>query len=874
MELGVATHFAHGGDYGEGWSPTLVDLIGKSGADGIRDELIWSMIETKRGVYDFSDFRSSYLDYMERQGVDVTLTLIPGGNALYDNGATVWSSGGIAGFAKFAAAAVKEFPGIDRLVVGNEHNGLDASFVNGVAAQGNVADRAAKYTELLRAVHNKVAATGSDVEIVGGALHSVATGYVEALIEAGAFQYMDALDFHPYGLEPEELAAALDRLNEVLDTLPQNQRPELIVTEFARPADAADPLANTSYLLKMAAVLSEAGVSSANWYALLDEDYAAHRDMGLFDSVSDANPIFNGFQFLSRILETSSTTVEVDSGPGLEVFDFGNGTLMVWGTPQEVSFSGANLVFRDATGKIISRPTEVTDEPIYVQGKGVAVTATGDGQLLADSYHDFSLAADPEGPWSYHGHKIVKGKEAAFQLEVMDGQEQLNENWNPYLGNQWSRPFFLTADTLMTANFGDPGSNQRNALERYTVEKAGRIDIIGSWNVSDQSQDGIIVAIRINGETVEQTKVGSDLTAVLRGVEVAAGDTVDFIVMTNQTGKGDLTTRHIRIYEADQSIPTNTMIADHLATDVLDRDRVGVLKVQEFWAADSGKGTSDTTAPLPETEPEPVANTPTDLKGTKQNDMLETGSANDTVNGLTGNDTLKGGGGNDKIFGGDGRDLIYGGAGNDTLIGGGGNDTLRGEAGRDVVMGGAGDDVLYGTEDKLIAGAGNDTIFGSSAQDTMMGGAGHDLLHGYDAQDVMIGGAGHDTMNGGAGNDRLQGGGGNDSLVGDAGADVINGGLGHDTLDGGAGVDRMIGGGGSDVFVLAPSEGRDIILDFRTAQGDRLDLTAFDFSFDELHFTQKGTSTLLTVGEGANAEDVALLHGTIATAFTDAHVFL
>jgi Ca2+-binding RTX toxin-like protein len=65
----------------------------------------------------------------------------------------------------------------------------------------------------------------------------------------------------------------------------------------------------------------------------------------------------------------------------------------------------------------------------------------------------------------------------------------------------------------------------------------------------------------------------------------------------------------------------------------------------------------------------------------------------------------------------------------------------------------------------------------------------------------------------------------NKSLVGTAAAETLLGGAGNDTLKGGAGADTLTGGGGTDTFVFtAANEGPDLITDFRSVEGDKLDL--------------------------------------------------
>ena len=72
----------------------------------------------------------------------------------------------------------------------------------------------------------------------------------------------------------------------------------------------------------------------------------------------------------------------------------------------------------------------------------------------------------------------------------------------------------------------------------------------------------------------------------------------------------------------------------------------------------------------------------------------------------------------------------------------------------------------------------------------------------------------------------LQGGEGNDILYGGAGADILSGGDGADRLSGGLSGDVLYGGAGADSFVFGSVDERgNTVMDFRRAEGDRLDLS-------------------------------------------------
>ncbi|MEI6641662.1 MAG: M10 family metallopeptidase C-terminal domain-containing protein [Novosphingobium sp.] len=189
------------------------------------------------------------------------------------------------------------------------------------------------------------------------------------------------------------------------------------------------------------------------------------------------------------------------------------------------------------------------------------------------------------------------------------------------------------------------------------------------------------------------------------------------------------------------------------------------------------------------------------------------------LDGRAGADTLRGIGGNDLMTGGAGADLLDGGAGNDVLDGGEDDDVLIGGAGNDLLDGGAGNDIAsYATSSVAV----RVSLAIGGAQAT--GGGGIDTLTGIEN---LFGGTGADLLVGSDGANTLDGGGGADQLAGGGEADV---------LIGGGGRDMLLGGEGGDVFRFATIKdlpgtavtNADVILDFSSAQGDRIDLSYVD----------------------------------------------
>jgi len=193
-------------------------------------------------------------------------------------------------------------------------------------------------------------------------------------------------------------------------------------------------------------------------------------------------------------------------------------------------------------------------------------------------------------------------------------------------------------------------------------------------------------------------------------------------------------------------------------------------------------------------------------------------------------------------------------SGTSDLLGTDGREVLLSQDGDDRLVGRAGADALIGQggDDRIHAGAGADLVLGGSGQDVIRGVWGNDLLYGGSGNDWIAGNAGNDTLIGGTGDDRLFGKSDDDILRGQGGNDRLAGGLGNDQLSGGLGNDVLIGGDGRDVFVFADGGGQDVIVDFKAAQGDRIDLAGLSqiTSFSDLarnHARQVGSDVVIFV---------------------------
>jgi len=161
--------------------------------------------------------------------------------------------------------------------------------------------------------------------------------------------------------------------------------------------------------------------------------------------------------------------------------------------------------------------------------------------------------------------------------------------------------------------------------------------------------------------------------------------------------------------------------------------------------------------------------------------------------------------------------------------------------------------------ERIGGGQKSDSIIGSDEN--------HDLLIGFHGNDLLLGLGNDDQLHGDDGQDVLYGGEGNDWLEGGKGGDKLFGDQGDDTLNGGPGYDIYHGGEGDDVFVMDNYNDTDKIVGFDhhsddQADNDRIDLRAFNASFEDLSFHDRPYGTLIKLNHdlkikviGSSSED-------------------
>ena len=171
-----------------------LEMIAGAGFRWVRMDFDWGRTEPRRGEYDFSAYDRLVAE-LERKRLRA-LFILDYVNPLYDGGQSPHSEAGRAGFARWAAAAVKRLSGKGILwEIYNEPN---------IAPFWRPKVNAPDYVQLALATSKAIREAAPSETIVGPATSGIDLPFLEECFKGGLLEFWDAVTVHPYRRnEPE-----------------------------------------------------------------------------------------------------------------------------------------------------------------------------------------------------------------------------------------------------------------------------------------------------------------------------------------------------------------------------------------------------------------------------------------------------------------------------------------------------------------------------------------------------------------------------------------------------------------------------------------------------------------------------------------------
>jgi len=489
MALGAATNFS------QGWREVTYTAAAELGVTEFRDSIRWPDVERAPGEYRFDQRKTQYPARLAEAGGRLVLT-VAGSNPLYDNGETPHTPEAVAAFANFVAAVVREYPAISAVEVGNEFNSGD--FVTGPVRAGGIGQRARYHVALLEAVAQAVRRVRPGLPILGGATHSLPSGYLWSVLEQAGPDAIDGLAVHPYTTDIDQLAVQTG----VLRRHPRALAMPVQVTEFGTKSEADAP----DHMLRGYAAMASLGFAALHWYPLNE------RGDGLVPLVRRDGSVTGAGEAFRFILAELATRTAQDRSPDRFTFVHAFGLpgteadrLVIWGEPRPITLMRGDIAAFDARGNRIDMAglamsanravVLASPRPIRL-GEDVILGCT---TLVADSFYQFSYPqrGSAQPPGGFAALVSLGGEEQA--LETLPGQQRSGVPWVPYLGLTGQQGIRLTADRVQLAG---AGGGESELILRWMPQGSGPFRIEAEITPNAQSRESMMVELSQAGQVL------------------------------------------------------------------------------------------------------------------------------------------------------------------------------------------------------------------------------------------------------------------------------------------------------------------------------------------------------------------------------------
>jgi len=280
----------------------LLELIKGAGASWIRDEVYWSQIEKKKGVFDFPPQYDHYLKAARARGIQVLL-ILDFGNVLHTRAekAGPATEPERSAFAGYCREVVKRYGplGVRHFEIWNEPN---------ASMFWKPRPNPAEYARLLEAAYKACKDTDPGSTVLGCSTSGTDVDFISGVLAAGGGRFMDAISFHPYcqPSPPEQrLLADIARLKALAPEKP------LWITEIGYPTHAGaagvDEETQADYLVRTFLLArTSPSIERVFWYDFQNdgEDRGeAEFNFGLVRMERTPKPSYGAFKTMTSLVK-------------------------------------------------------------------------------------------------------------------------------------------------------------------------------------------------------------------------------------------------------------------------------------------------------------------------------------------------------------------------------------------------------------------------------------------------------------------------------------------------------------------------------------------------------------------------------------------
>ncbi len=320
-----------------------VRMIAGGGFRFVRLDLLWHMVETRKGRYDFSYF-VSVMNALTANRIRA-LMILNYNNPFYnvsrlpDHKVAVNTEENRQAFAGFAAAAAARFKG--RGVIWEIWNEPD------LKQFWDPNPNPDEYTALVKATVNEMRQIDPDAIIIAPSTLSSSLNFIERCLQLGLSELVDALSVHPYrGSEKPEVATSDYRdLRSLIARYASQSKKNMpiIMSEHGYSSSEVSDQGQAEYLVRQFLINLISDVPLSIWYRWGDD--APNKDYyGITTGGGQPKPAYLAMQTLTRELEGFRFTERLSLPSGIDYAAlFMNGTakkLVIWttGNAHTVSF--------------------------------------------------------------------------------------------------------------------------------------------------------------------------------------------------------------------------------------------------------------------------------------------------------------------------------------------------------------------------------------------------------------------------------------------------------------------------------------------------------------------------------------------------------